>query len=144
MRLFALALLAVSLAACGTDTAATDTSSTDAAPAAESSDASAIVGFWNEAGRKDALDSDLRVSDGTMTWTFREDGTAQQYQQFDALGPDPLTEDLSWTLDGTTILLTNTATGDDRHTFEIVEQSETSMTLHNASRSEYMVLERGE
>ncbi|MEO0560380.1 MAG: hypothetical protein AAF170_19605 [Bacteroidota bacterium] len=78
-----------------------------------------------------------------MNWTFQEDGTALHYQQFDALGPDALTEDLSWTLDGTTIRLTNTATGDDRHTFEIVEQADSTMTLHNADRSEYMVLTRG-
>ncbi|GAB5533762.1 MAG: hypothetical protein Rubg2KO_00110 [Rubricoccaceae bacterium] len=145
MRLFALAFLVVALAACGSDTATPDVSSTDnATSTSESSDASAIVGFWNEAGRKSSLDADLRVSDGTVTWTFREDGTAQQVQQFEALGPDPLTEDLSWTLDGSTINLTNTATGDDRHSFEIVEQSGTSMTLHNEARSEYMVLERGE
>jgi len=145
MRVFVFALLTIVLAACGTDTATPDASSTGiAAPAAaESSDASALVGFWNEAGRKSSLDADLRTSDGTLNWTFREDGTAMQYQQFDALGPDPLTEDLSWTLDGLTINLTNTATGDDRHSFEIVEQADSTMTLHNASRSEYMVLTRG-
>lgn len=146
MRLVALAFLAVVLAACGTDAESVDTSSTDTeatTPATESSDASSIVGFWNEEGRKSSLDADLRTSDGTLNWTFREDGTAMQYQQFEALGPDPLTEDLSWTLDGSTINLTNTATGDDRHSFEIVEQSDSTMTLYNASRNEYMVLSRG-
>ncbi len=144
MRLFALALLTVALAACGTDTDTSSTDATSAAAESSSSEASAIVGFWNEAGRKSSLDAELRTSDGTLNWTFREDGTAMQYQQFEELGPDPLTEDLSWTLDGSTINLTNTATGDDRHTFEIVEQADSTMTLHNEARSEYMVLTRGE
>ncbi|MEO0560129.1 MAG: hypothetical protein AAF170_18325 [Bacteroidota bacterium] len=69
MRLFALALLTVALTACGSDTAVSDTSSTDAAtPIAESSDASAIVGFWNEDGRKSALDADLRGCLGRAPW----------------------------------------------------------------------------
>ena len=145
LRLFSLLALKVLLTACASDTAdapAVPASDATDLTAASSGDTSALIGVWRETGRKQTLDGSVRESNGTITWTFRPDGTALHFQQFEQLGPDPVTEDLTWACEGSMLILNNAAMGDERWRLEVAERAADAMTLHNAARSEYYVLER--
>ena len=110
--------------------------------AAPDTEAEGLVGVWREVGRKRTLDGVLVRSSGTLTWTFRPDGTAHHFQHFEQGGGVTLTEDLTWTLDGSHLALHNAATGDERYALEIVERADGRMTLHNADRNDHYVPER--
>lgn len=149
MRTFSLLTLALLLAACGSEPAPDGSARTpgnepvEATPAADATaETDGLIGTWREVGRKSAPDGALRENTGIIVWTFRDDGTAFHSQTFENMGP--VTEDHTWTLNGTNLIVSNEATGDERFNFEITERGEGTMTLFHADRSTYHVLERGE
>ena len=71
-------------------------------------DTSMIIGTWSE-----CYDDPNFIMDGTVEYTFNDDGTYQVYA-YDALSGNEVTRTHEYTLDGNVITL-NTATTDSAH-----------------------------
>lgn len=102
-----------------------------------------LVGFWTQTYTQYTEDGDPVVQGTNVYWTLREDGTAREAKQDDRLGPDPLTEDLTWTRSGDVLAFTHAATGDPRAQYDVVRLEGDTLTVHTAERRQYLTFARG-
>ena len=86
-------------------------------------DTSMIIGTWNE-----CYDDPNFIMDGTVEYTFNDDGTYQVYA-YDALSGNEVTRTYEYTLDGDVITL-NTAATDSAHSpsYTITELDDNEMS----------------
>ena len=86
-------------------------------------DTSMIIGTWNE-----CYDDPNFIMDGTVEYTFNDDGTYQVYA-YDALSGNEVTRTYEYTLDGDVITL-NTAATDSAHSpsYTITELDDKEMS----------------
>ena len=86
-------------------------------------DTSMIIGTWNE-----CYDDPNFIMDGTVEYTFNDDGTYQVYA-YDALSGNEVTRTHEYTLDGDVITL-NTAATDSAHSpsYTITELDDKEMS----------------
>ena len=141
-------LLPFVLVACGSETDAPpadgDTATADV-PAADGAVDPDLVGFWTQRYTQyESLDADPVTFSTNVYWTLNDDGTAFEAKQSEALGPDPLTENLTWSRSGDRLGFNNAATGDERHQWDVVRLEGDTLTVQSVARGEYVTLSRGE
>ena len=93
-------------------------------------DTSMIIGTWNE-----CYDDPNFIMDGTVEYTFNDDGTYQVYA-YDALSGNEVTRTYEYTLDGDVITL-NTAATDSAHSpsYTITELDNKEMSWQKVGTS---------